>query len=299
MSKSYFIIKNTQQENEINTPTAKTNGNGPVLTIPISISLKNIEEKPQTKFVLNYVSATLRIVGLSNSDLTITLPLSMDIDNCSQSLYYFEFSLSKSLINKIEEQRKSDAFFELKLDYHLSHYLYLQNAGQPNACIFLKAARSTSELKFTIAQSDWVKNFLPNFGYQACEILELPLKSNISPNIFPKATTEFQAGFKYFTNGDYDKAVSQCRIAIEPIKNDLPKISQRIQSKSESDWYKKFLEASISYLETTIGATYSFSSKAHHNPSIGHFNRKTAESILLITGGLLNFAAQISEETNI
>ena len=96
--------------------------------------------------------------------------------------------------------------------------------------------------------------------------------------------------------GDYNKTVSHCRTALEPLRKKLGEVKDKIESKSEKDWILKVTETTETWLETVIKNTYFITSKTHHTPSVGNFSRSDAEIIYMISTGIIAYAGKFDPE---
>ena len=83
-----------------------------------------------------------------------------------------------------------------------------------------------------------------------------------------------------------------CRSAIDPIRKRILEIKKYVESKSEFEWFKSINEATFTWLDRVLKDTANFASKTHHAPSTGHFAKEDAQSILLITTGIVGFAGR-------
>jgi hypothetical protein len=302
MSKTTFQINNKLQDCEVQIENIFAKGGplAPSLCIPLSIKLHKIDynQFPQ-KFVLSFLEAKLKF---QNSDVfvsTIVKPLSMDAERFSGQTLQLEFHLNENVIQAIEKYRTTDIIVTVAFVFHFGVYFKVPLSHLlPNKQMFegdvLKDTGITScELNLVIPHSQWLAKVLPGLGYQVCKLIELPLSSDLLYDVFPGSVLELESSISYFKNGDYDKAIAHCRVALEPIKKRILEIKTAVKSDSEFDWIKKSVDSTLTCLEVITKETYSLTSKTHHPPSIGHFNRKTTESIILMTTSLISFVSQL------
>lgn len=76
---------------------------------------------------------------------------------------------------------------------------------------------SVSDMNFTIPRSDWVEKYLPALGYGGLEILEIRYGSGVAGDGLRKSVAEIKEAKKNLSEGQWDKAVLHCRIAVEEI----------------------------------------------------------------------------------
>jgi hypothetical protein len=152
---------------------------------------------------------------------------------------------------------------------------------------------SINYLDIKITQSQWINKILPKLGYKQYRLIELPSFSNIIPESYKISISELETASMYFKNNDWDKVVSHCRSAIDPIKNEIQNLKATINSDSEFKWFRTLNDKTFDWLEICISSTYSLSSKTHHSISMGHFTRMEAQIILMITTSLVAYAGQL------
>ena len=155
-------------------------------------------------------------------------------------------------------------------------------------------------INFEIPQSDWIKNMLPQLGHDSFRLIELPGTSQVIPTEYASSLKELEAAKKYFLNGDFDKTVGHCRSAIEPFKPKKDQIKTFIKYKSELSWANDILEATDTWLLRLVRSTSQLTSKPHHMPSVGHFDRTEAEIIMMATTAIIAYIGKLenSNEEN-
>lgn len=268
--------------------------NGPTLQLPIKFDFSKLG------YNRNPAPARIDLISLKGNlnatEQRIKFPentnlLSRSISNESSFRTQFQFLLTNEIVNKIEKYRNGDLNFTLELSFQASIYKELPGAATQNhSNLYVSSIENGSgTIQFQISQSHWVKRVLPGLGYGAIRLIELPGENEILGEEYKKTLDELEAAKGYFVNGDYDKAVSHCRIAIEPFKKQLQDLKEHINSGSEFDWIKSISTATSEWLEKLLKASYGLTSKPHHPPSLGHFSRKEAESILIITTGIVYY----------
>jgi hypothetical protein len=204
----------------------------------------------------------------------------------------FQFSFSHEITNKIEKQRTGDLPMSISVTAQTAEYeeIELGNASRSFITGFDKAS---GHVDFQIAQSDWVKNLLPQMGHQSFRLIELPIASQIIPGEYATSMRELEEARKYFLNGDYDKTVAHCRSALDPFKPKKDEIKKYVSSKSEFAWAKDVMEATDEWLLKLVKSTSHFTSKTHHIPSTGHFDRTEAEIIMMVTTAIIAYIGKV------
>lgn len=268
--------------------------NGPTLLLPIKLDFSRLGNNR------NPAPVRIEIICLKGSlyatEQRVKLPentnlLSHSILNESSFRTQFQFLLTNEIVNKIEKHRNGDLNFTLELSFQASIYKELPGtATQSLSNLYVSGIENGSgTIQFQISQSHWIKKVLPGLGYGAIRLIEMPGQNEILGEDYKKTLDELEAAKIYFVNGDYDKAVAHCRVAIEPFKKRLQDLKEHINSGSEFDWIKSISTYTAEWLDQLLKASYGLTSKTHHPPSLGHFSRKEAESILMITTGIVYY----------
>lgn len=206
----------------------------------------------------------------------------------------FQFSFPTSIIEKIEKKRMSDMKFHIAVTGQIAEYGIISFTNNQSRSFVTGFEKPSGHVDFEIPQSQWVK-ILNDVGYKPLRIYELPAASHIIPEEYSKSLKELDDANKYFMAGDYDKAVAHCRSAIDPFKPKKDEIRKYVSSKSEFAWAMDILDATDVWLNKVVKSTSHFTSKTHHVPSTGHFNRMSAEIVLMITIGIVAFVGNVQQ----
>lgn len=299
MSRANVTIRNYWQEFQIKTEEIRANGesNSPILTIPLIADFKVSARSNFFEFMS--IKAELRGTD-KNFKLAETYQLfSCKVLNDFKYTFNLDFFLNEFILTKIENNRVQDLKLNLALQIQVGLYepftIPKPNGHYEDTYIITGFETPTAEINFYIEQSLWINKLLPRLGHNSYKLIELPGTNEIIPDEFAKSLVEFEEARKYFVKGDYDKTVAHCRSALDPFSGpvNLPKLKEFIKSKSEFTWATAVLEATELWLDKIIKATSSFTSKAHHAPSVGHFSRTDAEIVLLITTGIIAYIGKI------
>jgi hypothetical protein len=204
-----------------------------------------------------------------------------------------EFSISHEIISKIEKNRNGDLFLLLSVALQAAIHEEITFPNNQKRSFVSGFDKGHGHINFHIPQSQWVSNILPQTGFDCFKIIELPTTSLLVPKEYKKSLDELDVARKYYLNGDYDKVVAHCRSALDPFKLSKGKIQSYIKSKSEFDWLNVMLEATDEWLIKIVKSTSHFTSKAHHIPSVGHFDQSQAEIITMMTTAIIAYIGRL------
>jgi hypothetical protein len=205
----------------------------------------------------------------------------------------FQFSFSHEITNKIEKQRTGDLPMSIAVTAQTAEYEQIMLADNKNHTFITGFDKASGHVDFQIPQSNWVNNLLPQMGHQSFHLIELPTASQIIPAEYATSLKELEEAKKYFLNGDYDKTVAHCRSALDPFKPKKGEIQSFIKSKSSFAWANDVLEATDEWLLKLAKSTSHFTSKTHHIPSTGHFDRTEAEIIVMVTTAIIAYIGKV------
>lgn len=300
---SYFTINSTIQAISINANLVSGYGGieGYYLNIPFKIALRpHLKHNNETvKFILLTIDAYLAIPGIGRLETQGRLICDWEVRSereQSDSLY---FPLNDKQIFLIEESRKANLIISIEFTFHygiFSNVKIQNNQGEFFPDFISTFENKNCNIHLEILHSHWVTKVLPGMGYKNFKMIEIPLASKLIPNEFAKSIIELEAAEMYFANGDYDKTVAHCRAALDPFKDIIKKLKDNIKSKSEVAWMSETMESTIEWLYKMIKSTSGVSNKTHHPPSMGHFDRKKAEIIYLITVSIVAYFGKIDGE---
>ena len=288
-----IIVENIQGHNEHSTSA---------LFVPFRIQFSNlyINQTALSKVVITGMKAVLHTRGkFTYCSETINLAPGTWLQPHSLAINpQLKFMISQESLHRIEKERVNNIEFhvELKIQAALYSTLSLSNGQEMEFVRDMEIA--SGDANFTIPQSRWVNDLLPQMGYDAIRILEIPVSSPVLPVEYAGAIQELEKAKQSFMIGGYDQAVGYCRIAIEPLKMKYFELKKHITSDSEADWGRKTIDATIEWIDKMLRSTASYASKSHHYPSGGHFNKATAEIILMTTVSILAFVGRITETSN-
>lgn len=304
MAEQSFTLKNNQSQ-LVRIDAVDVQGVGgkeyPNLNVPLKLSVSPLNYNNQKQcFNLIGLDASLRTIGSNTivSKTSITNFWKVSYENVYH--YVLDFALDHYKISRIEERRKENMGLQVELKLHVGYYSsILLNKNDPQSAIeFVTDFQSVqvSPINIEIPQSQWVSKVLPGMGHDSIQILEIPKASHLIGDTMKISLSELNLASLYFHKGDYDKTVSHCRTALEPVKKKLPDVKNKIESKSEKEWITKITDSTEMWLDDVIKSTYSITSKTHHTPSVGHFFRSDAEIIYTLTMGIIAYAGKFNPD---
>jgi len=273
--------------------TAETVGEYSRLTFPLQFKLRPVpmHDGIPLKFVITSITGSLAINGIQGqlSDSIINRVFEVTSPHEWSATETLVFPLDRGRINRIEQSRQGDLSGGVSLTLTIGKYRNFENESDN----FLIGFQSIpSHIQFKVPQSHWVQKVLPNLGYGKFHLFEFEL-SKLFGKFIADSVNELKEAQKYFQNHDYDKTVAHCRSAIEPVRSQMDKIKEILQSESESRWCNAVGVGTFEWLDRALKATNGITSKTHHSPATGHFGRFEAESILMITCGFIYYASGV------
>lgn len=273
----------------------------PCLYLPISIACKPLSighNNGPANYELTMIRAELLATDKQLKIAETSQLLSNRIFYANDVFVNLSFILNETVIQKIEKHRKGNLPVKLviQLQAGMLETLGITKGEQVEEQHFVtRMETGYGDVSFIIEQSMWVNNILPQLGNDLYTLVEIPAVNQVIPVEYASSMAEFEQARKYFVNGDYDKTVAHCRAALDPFKRkpQMEALKNFITSKSEFDWANEVLEATDVWLDKVLKATFSFTSKAHHAPSVGHFGRRDAQVVLMITTGIIAYIGKI------
>jgi hypothetical protein len=270
----------------------------PCLTVPIKFDFLPISDQHRTfGFEVPILRGELYATNTRfKCSEQIVIPHVIKVHEKVSTIIGFNFPLNDVALHKLEKHRQGNIVFHLTFTLQVGIFssLPIQNAFNFRVPSFLNSFETIQgHISFEIEQSQWVKKILPELGYKSIKLIELPGASEVIPEEYSLSLIELDEARRYFTNGEYDKSVAHCRSAIEPFKRKLPELKNFLQSQSEFRWANEVMVATDEWLDKMIKATWSFTSKPHHVPSISHFGRTDAEILMMITTAIIAYIGKI------
>jgi hypothetical protein len=281
----------------IEIPTENIHGQGGENSPELSISVKfDNPARNNQKFQL--LAASARLLASEKG-----IKVSVDHQTFSYLLrekepfyVHFRFPLSQQIMTKVERYRMGNIKFVMDCNIQLGEYESLAFNGPKNERIeksFLtNVVTGSGQIQFEVEQSQWVSKILPSLGMNKTTLIEIPSYTEVVPDEYKLSVAELQEATRYFSNGDYDKAVGHCRAALEPFKKKMAELKDHIRSSHQFQWLEDISAATETWLDKLLRQTYHFTGATHHTPSMGHFDRTDAEIIIMITTGIIGFVGK-------
>jgi hypothetical protein len=272
--------------------------NSPWLKVRLKLELRKFHADDASFSTLHIIQGRLALPNQIDKLSECTVLLNSRLSSDGQFGFDLDFPISREHLEKIESTRKDSVSFTLNLNLQIStsEKVYLNVQGENVQKEFISGFHNPfGNMGFEIAQSQWVSSILPSLGYGSYKLIEIPIASEVIPKEYDISLLELESAHQYFKNSDFDKAVSHCRSALEPFKNNpnYADLKKFVSSRSEHEWASKVLESTDEWLDKMIKATSAFTSKPHHAPSVGHFSRRDAEIIMMITTGIIAYIGKL------
>lgn len=297
MAEAFFLVKQYAQPFKIDPTEITANGDktNPYLNIPIRLTLKPINNKrpDMVCYFLTNIEANIICNGFRHKTSEILKVCNIEVTDETQETVTLLFPLDPARINLIESSRKENLNIVLNIRFHYGICVPIISQSSSKEYIIGSYGSDYKHINFEIPQSNWVKTILPGLGFQSFRLIELPEYSNLIPEEYKLSLGELAEAEKYYRNGDYDKVVSHCRAALDPFKGKMKEMREYIKSKSEFEWIDSSATATYTWLSALYFDSINFASKTHHPPSMGHFDRSDAESIYLVTVGILSYIGKL------
>jgi hypothetical protein len=209
----------------------------------------------------------------------------------------FRFRIGSIEMDFIEKHRNGDLSLGIQL------IGIAQNIGRkdiasdnPSVSIPIKYGVSKeyiqSNIKIDIPQSFWVKTILNKLNYKCFQLIEIPLSHKNMKEAYENIYYEFEKANDFYKNQQYNECISACRKTMDKLKVNLYNCKNSLGSSSNYEWLKKINTASFTWIDEINKANVGITSIAHHTGDY-EFQRYEAESIYLVTLGLMNFVGNI------
>ena len=251
--------------------------------------------RPPTREIRFDVVSLIAKLKLENpnvllSQVQIMPAINVKMDSDTSEL--FIFTIDEETINIIEKNRNGDINFFIELTALISAFKEV-NAGGYIVNSAHGTLKDIAKLHFSIPKSIWVEKILPTLGYQSLKLIEIPLTHRSLKEAYADIIFEFNNAEYYFNQQDYNKCVAHCRSTQDALNRNLKKIKENTESETAFKWLKSIDEATFNWIDALDKANSAIGSKTHHAGLKRDFTRHEAESIYLVTLGLLNFIGHL------
>jgi len=209
---------------------------------------------------------------------------------------YLEFPFDLPTVARIENGRTGD--FVAALKFRSLVAIHAPGPGQ-GAQRYAIAESQTSE--FTISRSHWIEKILPGLGYGRIELLEVRVSHSISEDEeSPKAVRAIRRARELLVDGDWNKAVAHCRIAIETIPdtgalqlNGTAELDSKIDSFVKELLAPKLGKQEARFLADGMKSLWRVCGRPVHPASSDGFKRPDAEFIVRYTTAIVDYVGSI------
>lgn len=289
MHRASPVVDSKSQDISIQTELIKgtTDGLRSVLHVFVEFTVRRPYKA--TSIDLVTIDACLRLYNPGQLLSRIVVPASIHAVNEEWTQgTWLEFVLDEAALTAIEKNRTDDIRFNLELI--LSFWIVSPNypsGGFQNS--------ATGAIQITIPRSVWVEKILSQLGYRSFKLVEVPLHHEALLEAYDDIISEFNKAEKYFKHPDYNKCVAHCRHALDKLTRNLKKLKTISDTETGFKWLKAIDESTLEWIDELNKASSGITSKSHHSGQKRDFTRAEAESIYLITLGLLNYVGHIAK----
>ncbi len=250
-------------------------------------------------FNIPSITATLLLnnVELSQADEYVGFSIEKNVEDAiSKDNHVFKFRFSERTIDFIEKNRNGDIKFRISIA-GIIFYKGIHITAKIQTPKQIRSLDGTMRINnyfdFEIPQSQWVKSILPNLNYQNFKLIEVPLNHRKLKEAYEGIVKEFSKADEYFKSQNYNECVGGCRKTMEKLKNALVQIKKISESSSNFEWLSDINYSTFRWIDEMNKANSAITSKPHHAGFDKEFTRNEAESIYLVTLGLLNFVGSL------
>jgi hypothetical protein len=265
------------------------------IKIFLRLKLKLNEGTKITSFDFINVHATLLLT--SNIQLSsTTTPCAIHLfDTEVETGIWVKFYLDDRAIFAAQKHRDGgDLRLRIDLTFTALRKRALPVTGNETLWGIERVENFTGEVQFIVPKSDWVERLLPALGYAGFKLIEIPLTHRLLHEAYDNIISEFNKAESYFNKGDYNACIAHCRNTMDTLKDNLKNF--KIESKTAFKWLSEINFVTFTWIDTVNKSLSAIASKTHHGGLKKDFTRKEAESIYLVTLGLMNFVGQASAD---
>jgi len=224
-----------------------------------------------------FSSPEQRVVAAFRDDALI---YAADQHVARSSQWRLEIPLDLIAIDRIERERSGN--LRAALSFRPTIAIHRQSGEVQE---FRQA--TVQPIVFQIPKSQWVEQILSQTGYGRLELLEFRIADPSKPTGLPRSVEEVRQAQKQLIEGEYDKVVAHCRLAIESILDarDLklpgtPTFAVRVDTLIHDHLSPRLGEEQAKYLSDQLKRLWGLASKAVHPSAPDYFRRSDAEFLL-------------------
>lgn len=296
MNKSTFTIFSKVQDIKV-TPSKIFATNDPLnsfLYIPVEFIFRL--PSLDTHYDVDTITAHLCVNTTLIASTTEITRFSIDMREKNEereTSQLFKFNITDRALNFIEKNRDGDAKFRIEFRGSLKAktlFHFPRNGGILEIKSLAGQLELISDMYIDIPQSQWVKKLLHDLNYNSFLLIEVPLSHKTIKEAYDGIKSEFVKAEKYFKDHQYYECVGACRKTMDKLKENIVNFKEAVGSKSKYKWLTEINENTLTWIDNISKTNSSITSKPHHAGD--HiFSRAEAESVYLITIGLMNFIA--------
>ena len=198
-------------------------------------------------------------------------------------------------VGRIEQARSGDLRAALKFRFLLASH----SQGAPGWVQRFRTA-NIEPIVFAIPKSQWIEQLLPGLGHGKLEIIEVRIPDGIRGEWLRQSVAEIRQAQKYLTEGEWDKAVTHCRMAIDAVPEargpELPP-ARRFGTKVDTFIGEHLAgvvgEAQAKLVAVEMNSLWEVCSKAVHPATSDSFKRADAEFLVRTTMALVEYFGKL------
>lgn len=282
----------------------------PQLTVPLRITLSSTDvqiragnvyptgEDPIQDYGLYQICGKLYFASQQIADFRSD-PISHFSRDGGELTIPLAIPLDSFRVQHIESQRIGDPSF--RFDFIFQYIRYQQIPRKQRNPHIERFEQGWHQFSISIPQSHWVNNVLPGLGYGKIAFVEVPTPESAFGETLKGAVVEFEKGQKYLLLGDYNKALGQCRNALEMLSNAVeykgtPKNGTNPSFADKIDYVLSILPSAPTgfrrdNLARMCKDLYGFTSPSEHS-SPPSFTRDDAEMTRHIVAAVLSYVGR-------
>jgi hypothetical protein len=296
MQETSFIIANTGQKIKINPNDVFSHSDklNSYLNFQLSFEL-NPPTKLDFAFDCFSIAANLHFQNPTQILSEVLIPTAISVaENIVYPAISVSFILNEKSIHFIESNRKGDIFLGLELKIQAAIKRQIPNSPGVKYYAIDHLVNESVKINFSLPHSNWVEKILPGLGYRNLRLIEIPLYHDNLKEAYKDIIFEFNRAEQYFNSKDNNKCVAHCRATLDMLNKNLKSFNKKDKKYEKGfEWLETISNETLTWLRNLEMATYHLSSETHHTGEKLDFGRQEAESIYLITIGLLNYIGNL------
>lgn len=295
MNKSSFDIFSKVQDVSVNPEniTGTFDGLRSFLNVFISV----VYRPPSKELSIDVIamSAKLKLQHPGTLLSEVVLPVGQSIPREEYSTgEWFNFVLDEPAMHTIEKSRTGDIQFIIELTVVTNLKSHFNSSSQKIIKSLDQVHKGSTRLSLVIPRSVWVEKILPGTGFKNLKLIEIPVTHRSLKEAYQDIVFEFNKAEEYFNQQDYNKCIAHCRHTLDALTRNLKKIKEQQPSETAFKWLEKIDNATFSWIDELNKSNAALTSKTHHSGHKRDFSKHEAESVYLVTLGLLNFIGHMN-----